>query len=63
MTLTFALLDEREHLIFQNTWGTSWGAQGFGFLPYEYIRRGLFRNAYTWDGELPAYPFADDADA
>jgi len=49
--------DQREHFIFQNTWGTGWGAQGFGFLPYEYIARGLFRNAFTWEGDLPVPPF------
>lgn len=45
--------DSRQVLIFQNTWGTSWGAGGYGFLPYEYLKRGLFRNAYTWSGDSP----------
>lgn len=45
--------DVRQVLVFQNTWGTSWGSGGYGFLPYEYLKRGLFRNAYTWTGDSP----------
>ena len=51
--------DTRQVLIFQNTWGTSWGAGGYGFLPYEYLKRGLFRNAYTWSGDSPHRAFVD----
>lgn len=29
--------DEREVMIFANSWGTAWGDQGFGYLPYKYI--------------------------
>jgi C1A family cysteine protease len=25
----------------RNSWGTSWGEAGYGWLPYEYVRRGL----------------------
>lgn len=28
-------------LLIQNSWGTSWGDKGFGWLPYDYVRRGL----------------------
>jgi len=28
-------------LLFQNSWGTGWGDNGYGFLPYDYVLKGL----------------------
>jgi C1A family cysteine protease len=29
--------DKTEQFIFKNSWGTGWGASGYGFLPYAYM--------------------------
>jgi C1A family cysteine protease len=43
----------------RNSWGTGWGTQGYGWLPYEYVLRGLavdfwslFRAEYIGNGQF-----------
>ena len=32
---------------FANSWGTSWGDKGFGWLPYQYVSKGLAEDCWT----------------
>jgi C1A family cysteine protease len=39
--------DERQMLEFQNSWSTGWGDGGYGWLPYEFVKRGLADDFWT----------------
>lgn len=40
--------DDRRHALeIQNSWGTGWGEHGFGWLPYDYVTRGLASDWWT----------------
>ena len=37
----FGYNDNTGHLLIRNSWGSEWGVDGYGFLPYEFVNRGL----------------------
>lgn len=47
--------DANQHLIFANSWGTTWGDNGYGYLPYRYWSDRLVE-AWFQDDPRPAPP-------
>lgn len=37
-------METKGALLFRNSWGTGWGDKGYGWLPYEYVLKGLARD-------------------
>jgi C1A family cysteine protease len=39
--------DKMKAFLIRNSWGTSWGHEGYGWLPYSYVERGLADDFWT----------------
>jgi C1A family cysteine protease len=39
--------DEKRRVKFVNSWGTAWGERGFGYVPYDYLKKHM-SDAWTF---------------
>ena len=37
LAVGYKIIDDKEYIIIQNSWGTIWGEEGYGYIPMEYF--------------------------